>query len=180
MAPDSIRVIDKDFTPFIDSQKIQGCIEILAGKIRKDVGDKDPLFLVVLNGAFIFAADLLRQFDFPLEVSFIKLASYTGTKTSGTVREIVGLDRDISGRVVIVVEDIIDSGITMDYLTGLLLELGAADVRIATLLFKPKAFKKSFAIDYVGMEIPNDFIVGCGLDYNGYGRNYPDIYKISE
>jgi hypoxanthine phosphoribosyltransferase len=148
--------------------------------MKADLEGKNPLFVVVLNGAFIFASDLIRQFDFPLEVAFIRVASYSGTSTSGKVREILGLNMDISGRTVIVVEDIIDSGLTMKFLAKMLGNLGAAEVKIATFLFKPKAFQQDYVIDYVGMEIPNDFIVGYGLDYDGHGRNYPDIYKIKE
>jgi hypoxanthine phosphoribosyltransferase len=176
----TILVKDRHFDPFITSSEINKKIESVAKKVSRDVKDKNPLFIVVLNGAFVFAADLIRHFDFPLEITFIKLASYSGTKTSGKVMEIVGLDREIGGRTVVVVEDIIDTGITMDHLIGMLHEKGAAEIKIASLLFKPAAFRMDFRIDYVGMESPNDFIVGYGLDYDGYGRNYPDIYKIRE
>ncbi len=176
----TIQVKDRHFDPFIKSSLIDQKIEDLAKEVERDVKDKNPLFIVVLNGAFVFAADLIRRFDFPLEITFIKVASYSGTSSSGKVREMLGLDKNIEGRTVIIVEDIIDSGTTMKYLIETLKNMGAAEVRIASLLFKPEAFKMDFRIDYVGMEIPNDFIVGYGLDYDGYGRNYPDIYKIKE
>jgi hypoxanthine phosphoribosyltransferase len=175
-----ILVKDRNFELFINSSEIQSKIDLLSSRIKADVEGKNPLFITVLNGAFIFAADLIRRFQFPLEVAFIRVASYSGTSSSGKVREVIGLDMDITGRIVVIVEDIIDSGITMEYLIGMMKELGAKEVRIATFLFKPGAFQKDYKIDYVGMEIPNDFIVGYGLDYDGYGRNYPDIYKISE
>jgi len=176
----TILVKDRYFDPFITSSEIDRKIEELAKRVSGDVKDKKPLFIVVLNGAFVFAADLIRHFDFPLDITFIKVASYTGTSSSGKVREMLGLDKNIEGRTVIIVEDIIDTGITMKHLIEKLKDMGAAEVRIASLLFKPEAFRMDFSIDYVGMEIPNDFIVGYGLDYDGYGRNYPDIYKIKE
>jgi hypoxanthine phosphoribosyltransferase len=177
---ESIVVKDREFTPYIPKEKIQEAIDEMAFKIAEDIADKNPLFLVILNGAFIFASDLIRRFDFPLELSFVKLSSYIGTLSSNTINELIGLDETIRNRTVVIVEDIIDSGITMSYTLNKLRDLEAADVRIATLLFKPDAFKKGYPIDYIGIEIPNDFIIGYGLDYDGYGRNYPDIYQIKE
>ena len=141
---------------------------------------KDHLFLCVLNGAFVFASDLLKKITIDCEISFVKLSSYEGTKTTNTIREMIGLDQSIEGRTIIIIEDIVDTGLTMDYTRKKLKKLGAIDVRIATLLFKPEAFKKDYALDYVGIAIPNKFIVGYGLDYDGYGRNLPDIYQIIE
>jgi len=174
----NIIVNDKEFIPYLSSERISEIIARMSKEIDRDVSGKNPLFLVILNGAFVFAADLVRNFSFPLEISFVKLSSYAGTQSTRHIKELIGLDRDIRGRTVIIVEDIIDSGITMFHTLKKLRDMGAADVRIATLLFKPEAFKKSYPIDYVGIEIPNDFIVGYGLDYDGYGRNYPDIYQI--
>ena len=174
----TIKVIDKEFSISITAEEIQKTVRKIAEKINKDLHGKVPLFIVVLNGAFIFAADLFKKINIDCEVTFVKLSSYVGTETTSTVRELIGLDKAIKGRSVVIVEDIIDTGITMEHTIQKLKHFKAADVRIATLLFKPDAFQKDFKIDYIGMEIPNDFIVGYGLDYNGFARNYPDIYKI--
>jgi hypoxanthine phosphoribosyltransferase len=175
-----IRVKDKDFEVFIPEEKIEEAISRIAGSINEEMIGQDPVFLVVLNGAFMFAADLFKKLNMPCEISFVKLASYSGTSTSATVRELIGLNSSLKGRQVVIVEDIIDTGITMDHLIGKLVALGVADIRIAALFFKPQAFRRDFRIDYIGLEIPNDFIVGYGLDYDGYGRNYAEIYKITE
>lgn len=177
---EKIKVKDKFFEISITSDEIQKAIKKLAVKIDSDLKGKNPLFLVVLNGAFVFAADLLRNVKMDCEVSFVKLSSYVGTQSTNTVRELIGLDKVLTGRTVVVVEDIIDTGVTMAHTLPKLKSLGAKDVKIATLLFKPEAFKKSFNIDYIGMNIANDFIVGYGLDYDGLGRNYGEIYKIVE
>ena len=174
----TINVNDKSFELFISSETIQNAIESLAEKISVDLDGKNPLFLVVLNGAFIFAADLLKRIKIDCQVSFVKLSSYSGTKTTNIVRELIGLDEILHGRTIVIVVDIIDTGLTMAEAINKLYKLEAAEVYLATLLFKPKAFQKDFKIDYIGIEIPNDFIVGYGLDYDGFGRNYPDIYKI--
>lgn len=173
-----IKIHDKEFEVFLSREVIQQAIDNMAKQIENDVKDKNPLFLVVLNGAFMFAADLFRRFDFDCEVSFVKLSSYLGTKTTAVVREIIGLDEVLRGRTVIIVEDIIDTGLTMASTMPKLIKLEAKEVKLATLLFKPNAFQMDYPIDYIGMEIPNDFIVGYGLDYDGLGRNLPDIYKL--
>ena len=175
---DTIKVKDKVFKVSITSKEIQAAIKKIAMKIDDDLNGKNPLFLVVLNGAFVFAADLLRNVKMDCEVSFVKLSSYVGTQSTNTVRELIGLDKALTGRTVVIVEDIIDTGVTMEHTLPKLKDLGAEDVKIATLLFKPEAFKKSYKIDYIGIKIPNDFIVGYGLDYDGFGRNYAEIYKI--
>lgn len=175
-----VKLFDKRFSVFIEAQKIDEAIQQIADKINVDYKDRDPLFLVVLNGAFMFASDLLKKININCEISFVKLSSYAGTKSTHIVRELIGLDKALTGRNVIVVEDIIDTGITMENTIQKLMHLQAADVKIATLLFKPNAFQKDYDIDFIGMEIPNDFIVGYGLDYDGLGRNLPDIYKIIE
>ncbi|MCK4406290.1 MAG: hypoxanthine phosphoribosyltransferase [Bacteroidales bacterium] len=174
----TIKVRDKEFSISITAEEIQKTVSKIAEKINNDLQGKVPLFIVVLNGAFIFAADLFKKINIDCEVTFVKLSSYVGTETTSTVRELIGLDKAIKGRSVVIIEDIIDTGITMEYTIQKLKHFKAADVRIATLLFKPDAFQKHFKIDYIGMEIPNDFIVGYGLDYDGFARNYPDIYKI--
>jgi len=177
---ETIKVKDKVFEISITAKEIQLAIIKMALKIDEDLNGKNPLFLIVLNGAFVFAADLLRNIKMDCEVSFVKLSSYVGTQSTNTVRELIGLDKALTGRTVVIVEDIIDTGVTMAHTLPKLKDLGAKDVKIATLLFKPDAFKKSFKIDYIGMEIKNDFIVGYGLDYDGFGRNYAEIYKIVE
>ena len=176
----SVRVLDKTFSLFLESKEIDAGIDKIAAQLNLDMKDKDPLFLIVLNGAFMFASDLLKKINIPCELSFVKLSSYVGTKTTSVVRELIGLDEVLTGRSVVILEDIIDTGITMGVTTKKLKKLGAAEVKIATLLFKPDAFQMNYPIDYIGIKIPNDFIVGYGLDYNGHGRNIPEIYKIVE
>ncbi len=175
-----IKIHDLYFEPFIQFEAIDLAIGQVAERMIQDLSDKTPLFLVILNGSFMFAADLLKKIEFPCEVSFVKLASYVGTKSTEHVRELIGFNEEINGRTVVVLEDIIDTGITMEKVLDRLNRMGAADVKIATLLFKPTAFQKDFPIDYIGIEIPNDFIIGYGLDYNGQARNLRDIYKIAE
>ena len=173
-----VTVHDKTFEISIPEEKIRETVNEMARQIGKDLKGKNPLFLIVLNGAFVFAADLVRQMDFDCEVSFVKLSSYAGTKTTSVVRELIGLDEVLTDRTVVIVEDIIDTGITMASTIEKLKHLQAAEVKLATFLFKPDSFQKDFKIDYIGIEIPNDFIIGYGLDYDGLARNYPDIYKV--
>ncbi len=175
-----INVRDKEFSVFIKFEEIDAAITKIASGISHDLKGQTPLFLVILNGAFMFAADLFKKIDIDCEISFVKLASYSGTQTTAKVKELIGLGEDIKGRSVVIVEDIVDTGITMDGMIKQLKEKEVKEVRIATLLFKPDAFIKDFDIDYIGMNIPNDFIVGYGLDYDGHARNYKDIYKIVE
>jgi len=177
---EKVKVRDKEFSLFLTAEDIDKAVEQVAEMINIDMKGRDPLFLCVLNGAFIFASDLLKKVEVDCEISFVKLSSYVGTKTTNSVRELIGLDQVLIDRTVVVIEDIIDTGITMEYTLDKLRSLGASDVRIASLLFKPEAFKKDYPIDYVGIVIPNEFIVGYGLDYDGHGRNLPDIYKIIE
>jgi len=166
------------FEKFISREEIDGAVQKVADGINRDFEGKNPLLLAILNGAFIFASDLIRKITIPCEISFVKFASYSGTITTAKVKELIGVDEDLKDRYVIIVEDIVDTGITIDKLLHDVNGKNPAGVKVACFCFKPEAFKKHFAIDYVGMEIPNDFIVGYGLDYNGYGRNLPDIYKI--
>jgi len=175
-----IKVKDLEFSVSITAKEIDKAAQKVADEINRDLKGKTPLFLVILNGAFMFAADLFKKINIECEVSFVKLSSYVGTKTTSTVRELIGLDEVLKDRYVVIVEDIIDTGITMENTIQKLKHLEAADVRIATLLFKPDAFQKDYPIDYIGMEIPNEFIVGYGLDYDGYARNLPDIYTLIE
>ena len=150
----------------------------MALEINRDYEGKDPLFIAILNGSFIFAADLIRKITIPCQISFVKLSSYSGTVSTESVKELIGLNEDIQGRHVVIVEDIVDTGLTLDkFLKDLELK-HPASVKLACFSFKKEAFKKSFPIDYLGITIPNEFIVGYGLDYDGYGRNLPDIYKV--
>jgi hypoxanthine phosphoribosyltransferase len=138
-----------------------------------------PIFLVVLNGSFMFAADLLKEVTIPCEISFIKVASYHGTSSTGNVTELIGLTEDITGRTVVIVEDIVDTGITLERLMNVLTRKKVKQIKIATVLLKPQSYKKEFKVDYVGIEIPNDFVVGYGLDYDGLGRNLKEIYVLA-
>jgi hypoxanthine phosphoribosyltransferase len=174
-----IRVKDKDFETFIPAGLIEGVVQQMADRINADFEGKNPLFLAVLNGSFVFAADLLRKISIPCNISFVKFASYSGTGSTSVVKELIGLNEEIKGRHIILIEDIVDTGITMDLILTNLRKLNPADVKIACFCHKPDAFRKSFMIDYIGMNIPDEFIVGYGLDYDGYGRNLPDIYKIT-
>ena len=150
----------------------------MAQQINRDFKGQTPLFLVVLNGAFIFAADLMREVTVPAEVSFVKLASYEGTSSTGTVREVIGLNTDITGRPVIIVEDIVESGITMAHMIETLKKQNPKSIDICTLLVQPEKLEVKLDIRYVAREIPNDFILGYGLDYDGLGRGLKDIYTI--
>ncbi len=169
---------DKTFGLSIDESTILESIDGIATQMCEELKDKNPLFLVILNGAFMFAADLLKRVEIPAEVSFIKVASYEGTGSTGTIKELLGLTDDIKGRTVVVIEDIVDSGFTMSNIIKQLTEKGAEDIRVATLFFKPEALQHEVKLNYVAMTIPNDFIVGYGLDYDGYGRNLRDIYTL--
>ncbi len=175
-----IKVLDKEFEPYISQVEIESAIARICRQINKDMHDKNPLFLVMLNGAFMFASELLKKLDMDCETSFVKYSTYSGTKSNCEVKELIGLNNSLQGRNVVIVEDIIDSGFTMNCLLQKLEEMGVASVKIATMLFKPEAFKFNYNIDYIGMNIGNEFIVGYGLDYNEHGRNYPLIYKIVE
>ena len=177
-----ITLKDKTFRTSIPYEKIVEAIEGVAEKINNDFnGCEDvPVLLCVLNGSIMFTAELMKRLTFNCQVISIKLTSYAGTSTTGTVKQAMGLTSDIAGRRVIVIEDIVDSGNTIVELKKILEDNGAAESRICTLLLKPDAYKKDVKLDYVAMEIPNDFIVGFGLDYDELGRNYKDIYVLDE
>jgi len=178
--PDIWRLKDKNFKRFILNDDIQAKVCELSDRINTDLAGKRPLFVVVLNGAFIFASDLLKKVTIDCEIAFVKLSSYEGTQSSGIVQQIIGLDLDIKGRTIVVIEDIVDSGLTLERFRKTLAEMEPARVMIATCLIKPDAFKMKFPVDYQCFSIPNDFVVGYGLDYDGLGRNSSDIYKIVE
>lgn len=175
---ENVKIKDKEFALFIPETKILEQIGRVAEEINRDLADKNPLFVCVLNGAFMFAADLMKRVNISSEISFVKLSSYKGTTSTGKLKELIGLQEDIEGRSIVIVEDIVDTGHTMVSVIEQLMQKKPADVRVATLLYKPNALKVELKLDYVAMEIPNDFILGYGLDYDGYGRNLPDIYKI--
>ena len=177
---ETIQIKDKRFKTFIPEGQILREVERVAGEINRDLEGDEPLFISVLNGSFMFAADLMKNITIPCEISFVKLASYSGTSSTGVVKELVGLSKNIEGRSVVIVEDIVDTGHTMKRLLEILKEKNPKDIRIATLLLKPDKLEVPLDINYVAIEIPNDFIVGYGLDYDGYGRNYRDIYTVVE
>jgi hypoxanthine phosphoribosyltransferase len=176
----TIKVYDKFFKKSIPFEELDKAIQHIADQLNRDLRDKNPLFLGILNGAFMFTAELFKKLDFPCEISFVKLASYSGTSSTEMVRQLIGFDEDIKGRTIVIIEDIVDTGLTMESILRQLDMMKAAEVKIATLLLKPEAFEGNYKVDYVGLEISNDFIVGFGLDYNKHGRNYKDIYKIVE
>ncbi|TKG88615.1 hypoxanthine phosphoribosyltransferase [Puteibacter caeruleilacunae] len=176
----TIQVLDKKFETFIPYEKIEGAIKEMAAKMNEDLKGKEPVFISVLNGAFMFAADLFKNLDFDAEISFVKMASYHGTNSSGSVKHLIGLNENLEGRTCVILEDIVDTGFSMDNILDQLSAFRPKEIKVATLLFKPKALKKDVPLDYVGLEIGNDFIVGFGLDYNGRGRNLKDIYKVVE
>ncbi len=171
---------DKTFVPYITADRISASVRQLADRINHDLAHEFPLFLVVLNGSFMFAADLLKEVSIPCELSFIKLASYHGTSSSGSVTELIGLTEEIKGRTVVVVEDIVDTGVTIEKLVAVLHKKEVKAVRIASFLLKPEAYKKSIPLNYVGIEIPNEFVVGYGLDYDGLGRNLKDVFVLKK
>ncbi|MEN8120126.1 MAG: hypoxanthine phosphoribosyltransferase [Bacteroidota bacterium] len=175
-----VKVLDKEFEVFIKHKQIQKAIEKVAENINNDLGEKDVIFLGILNGAFMFASDLYKNLTFNSQISFLKLASYSGTSSSGNVKRLIGVNEDLKDKTVVIIEDIIDTGITIDNIIKQLSGYEPAEIKIATFLFKPDAYQTNIPIDYIGMEIPNDFIIGYGLDYNGFGRNLKHIYKIVE
>ena len=174
----TIQVKDKSFSLFISEKEILKEVKRVAKQINRDFQGKEPVFLAVLNGSFIFAADLLKEVTLPCEISFVKLASYQGVNTTGQIREVIGLNVDLTDRHVIIVEDIVDTGLTMAHMLDVLKQQNPASIDICTLLLKPGKLQVGLDIKYCCMEIPNDFIVGYGLDYDGYGRNTRDIYTL--
>ena len=177
---EKVQVRDKVFEVSIPEARIKERVAEVAAKIDADMAGRRPLFLAVLNGSFVFAADLLRGVTTPCEITFVRMSSYAGTASTGSVRELIGLSEDIAGRDVVIVEDIIDSGLTMVTLLETLRAKNPASVSIAALLVKPGNLKADLSIPYCCFEIPNDFIVGYGLDYDGEGRNLPSIYTVVE
>ena len=173
-----VKIKDKTFKVSIPEAEILKSVKAVADRINHDMADKNPLLLAMLNGSFVFAADLMRMINVPCEISFVKMSSYAGTSSTGKVKQLIGLGEEIKGRTVIVVEDIIESGLTMQTLLSTLEEMQPESVHICTLLLKPECLKVPLDVEYVAMEIPNDFILGYGLDYDQQGRNLRDIYTV--
>lgn len=178
---DTIEIHDKKFRVCTTAAQIDEAVSRVAQQINEDLKDTDtPIFLSVLNGSFMFTADLMRKITVKSDVVFIKLSSYEGTSSSGNVKQIMGLTKSVEGRTVVVVEDIVETGNTIEEMHRILKDAGAAEIKICTLLLKPDAYKKDIKIDYAALQIPNDFIVGYGLDYDQLGRQYKDIYVLDE
>ena len=173
-----VTIKDRQFKTSIPEAEILRRVKAVAERINHDMAGKNPLFLAVLNGAFVFAADLMREITIPCEISFVKLASYQGTTSTGKITEVMGINEDLSGREIIIVEDIVDTGLTMKRMIETLGTRNPANVHICSLLLKPEKLKVDLNVEYVAMEIPNDFIVGYGLDYDQQGRNLRDIYTV--
>ncbi len=174
-----IKLHDKFFKVSIPYSKIEESIKTVADQLNKDYKNVEtPLFLSVLNGSFMFTADLMKSVNFNCEISFIKLSSYSGVESTGEIKQIIGINKPLKGRSVIIIEDIVDTGATIEELYALLQKQEVKEIRICTLLLKPDAYKKDIDINYVALNIPNDFIVGFGLDYNELGRQYKDIYVL--
>ena len=176
----TVKIKEKEFVPMISEEEIKRRVKELAAQISKDMAGKNPLLLAVLNGSFVFAADLMREITIESEISFVKLASYQGTTSTGTVKEVIGINENLSGRTVIIVEDIVESGLTMKRMIESLGTRNPASVHICTLLLKPDCLKVDLDIEYAAFSIPNDFIVGYGLDYDQQARNLKDIYVLKK
>ena len=176
MGQSHVTIHDKVFRPYLPAAALDEAVSTLATRLSADYAGREPLFVVVLTGAFMFASDLLKRMTEPCEIVFIRVASYEGTDSTGVVQEVLGLRENIQGRHIIIVEDIVDTGTTMHHLLPTLLAKGPASVEIATLFYKPASLRHQLDLRYVALEIPNDFVVGYGLDYDGLGRNLPDVY----
>ena len=173
-----IQVVDKSFVPYLSEQEIQARIVALAQQLNTDYAGKNPLFIGILNGSFMFASDLFKQINIPATISFIKLVSYKGTTSTGTVITSIGLEEDLTDKHVILIEDIVDTGKTMSEFIPSLQKQQVASIKVCSLLQKPEALQYPLEVDYVGFNIPNKFVVGYGLDYDGFGRNSADIYQL--
>lgn len=174
----SVIVNGKGFVPYLPMASLQQKVAEIAARLNRDLADKDPVFLSVLNGSFMFAADLFRQMTIPCEISFVKLASYSGMRSTGSMKELIGLNENLRGRHVVVIEDIVDTGNTIVALQAALESREPASVQICTLLCKPTALQHELQLDYVAFEVPEHFFLGYGLDYDGHGRNLPTLYHL--
>ena len=176
---ESIQIHDKHFVPFINKDKIKQYVEFLANQIAKDIGpDEVPIFIGILNGSFMFAADFVRNYPHECHITFVKMASYEGVNSTGEIKHLVGINEDLTGKTVVILEDIIDTGNTLAEIYDIFRDKHVKKLMIATLFFKPDVFRKELPIDYIGKSIEDKFIVGYGLDYDGLGRNLPDIYQL--
>lgn len=173
-----IQLHDKQFVPFISAAEIDKAVAAMAEKAMADLKDETPVFVGVLNGAFMVVSDFMKHYTAPCEVSFVKLSSYEGTETTHEVKQLIGLNQNLEGRTVVIIEDIVDTGNTVVELVKMFENHNLKQLKIATLFLKPEAYKKDIPLDYIGFEIPNKFIVGYGLDYEGLGRNIPEIYQL--
>lgn len=175
-----IQIHDKKFIPFISAKEIEFAVEQMVRLVEDDFAEETPVFIGVLNGAFMVVSDFMKFYKGKCEVSFLKMASYQGTTSSNEVKQLIGLDKDLTGRSVVIIEDIVDTGNTLVALKELIKSQNVKHFKIATLFFKPEAYNQDIKIDYVGIRIPNKFIVGYGLDYDGLGRNLPEIYQLKD
>jgi hypoxanthine phosphoribosyltransferase len=175
-----IQLHDKQFVPFISAQEIEFAIAQMVRQVEDDFAEETPLFVGVLNGSFMVVSDFMKHYKGACELSFVKMSSYEGTTSTNTVKQLIGLDQDLSGRSVVIIEDIVDTGNTLVELKAMFKKQNVKHFKIATLFFKPEAYKQDIKIDYVGIRIPNKFIVGFGLDYDGLGRNLPEVYQLNE
>lgn len=173
-----IQILDLKFKPYISAEEIDKAISRISEEIDKEYINSHPIFICILNGSFIFASDLLKKVKSPCQIEFVRLKSYEGIQSTENVNEIFGLQVDIKDKDIIIIEDIVDTGHTLDSFLKKIASYNPKSVKIASLIFKKDAFQKTFPIDFLGFEIENKFIVGYGLDYNEYGRNYPEIYQI--
>ncbi len=171
---------DKEFVPFISAEEIDFAIAKMAEQITADFGDEVPVFIGVLNGAFMVVSDFMKHYKGPCEVCFVKFSSYEGISSTNELKELIGLNQDLTGRTVVIIEDIVDTGNTIEGLKAIFKKQEVKHLKIATLFFKPDAFKKDIKLDYVGIRIPDKFIVGYGLDYDGLGRNLPEVYQLKD
>lgn len=174
------KIHDKEFELFIPNARISEVVSAMAARISRDLAGRDVIFMGILNGAFMFAAELIKQITPDCQITFLKLASYAGTSSAGTVKRLIGINEDIKDKTVVILEDIVDTGITLEDIIKQLKGYEPGEIRVATLLLKPDAYLKDIKVDYVGIEIPNDFVVGFGLDYKGFGRNLTDIYRVAD
>lgn len=175
-----IQLHDKHFVPFLSAADLDATLQRMAKQVTEDLEGETPIFIGVLNGAFMVVSDFVKHYKGNCEVSFVKVASYEGTGSTGAVKQLIGLSQSLAGRSVVIIEDIVDTGNTIEELKRMFEGQGVKQLKIATLFFKPEAYTKNIPLDYIGFEIPNKFIVGYGLDYDGLGRNLPEIYQLQE
>ena len=175
-----ITILDKTFVPFIAAEEIQSAINKIANSLYEEYQNEIPVFVGVLSGVVVFFGDFLKSYKGNCEVAFLQLASYEGTESTGEIKTNLNFTKDLTDRHVVILEDIVDTGTTLEHLYEILENMPIKSLKVASLLFKPEVFKKDLTIDYIGISIPNKFVVGYGLDYNGLGRNYADLYQLKE